>query len=861
MTRPPAVVAVPLLAAAVLGVLRPADVAGGDAGLPGGFSGYLPIEWSVRMAGAQVSRLGDSLEWKEGGTAQWDYAAGLFVHSLLVLDGRVNWQPFEQFAENAIGSFILPDGAIRDYSPREFSLDNLNSGRAALELFQITKEDRYYRAVWNLRRQLDFQPRTRDGGFWHKARYPNQIWLDGIYMAEPFQAAFARLASRPADFDDVAKQIQLADTHLYDPRAKLFYHGWDETRRQPWANKTTGTSSNFWARSMGWYGMALVDVLDYFPPDHPARPDIIATLQKFAAGVVKYQDPKTGLWYQVVDQGARKGNYLEASASSMFVYALAKAINRGYISSEYTSAVLDGYRGITERLVQTNGLGQISLTHCCAVAALGAGRDGSFAYYVSEPVVENDNKGVGPFILAGIELEDLCGLPSAVPHSEISQLTSAAAAPTAGWAAESEILARIGAPEFPNRQFPITNYGAAGGGLVDCTEAIAKAIAACSKTGGGHVVVPPGVFLTGPIHLLSGVDLHLDADATLRFTTNSRAYLPAVATRYEGVECFNYSPFIYAYHQQDIAITGGGFLDGQAGAENWWSWAGGRGGPDATNQPSAWPRLNAMCNQDVSVFDRVFGEGDGLRPDFIQVHGCKNVLIEGVHIRRSPMWEIHPLLCTNVIVRGVDIVSHGPNNDGCDPECSRDVLIENCAFDTGGDCIAIKSGRNDDGRRLGLPSANLVIRNCAMKDGQAGVAIGSEISGGCSNVFVEACVMDSPRLDRVLRLKSNAMRGGTIENVFVRDVQVGTVADAVLQIDFLYDEGAAGPYKPAARNVVMENITAEHTPRVLNVAGFPGGEISGVRVIHSTFHDVQRPDSIQNAGDVKEVDCVVEKAQ
>ena len=220
------------------------------------------------------------------------------------------------------------------------------------------------------------------------------------------------------------------------------------------------------------------------------------------------------------------------------------------------------------------------------------------------------------------------------------------------------------------------------------------------------------------------------------------------------------------------------------------------------------------------------------------------------------MWELHPVLSTNVIVRGVEIMSHGPNNDGCNPESCRDVLIEDCVFDTGDDCIAIKSGRNDDGRRLGVPSENIVIRRCTMKDGHGGVTIGSEISGGCRNVFAEDCRMDSPNLDRVLRLKSNAARGGVIENIFMRNVTVGQVSDAVLQIDFLYEEGANGAYPPTARNVVMENLSVNRTPRVLNVLGFPGATISGVRIYNSSFMQVKGPDVVKEA-DVKLVGCAI----
>ena len=425
----------------------------------------------------------------------------------------------------------------------------------------------------------------------------------------------------------------------------------------------------------------------------------------------------------------------------------------------------------------------------------------------------------------------------------------------AEWAQVPQILARIKAPMFPARDFVITNYGATTDGKTDCTAAIGKAVAACAKAGGGRVVVPAGEFFTGPIHLLSNVELHLDADATLKFSTEPKAYLPAVLTRFEGVECYNYSPLIYALEQTNVAVTGQGTLDGQATEENWLQWKGKKGGTNT--QKVANERLKKMAEEGVPVEQRRFGEGDYLRPNFIQFYRCRRVMVEGVHIRRSPMWEIHPVLCANVIVRGVNIVSHGYNNDGCDPESCRDVLIENCLFDTGDDCIAIKSGRNADGRRVGVPSVNLIIRGCTMRDGHGGVTIGSEISGSCSNVFAENCEMSSPNLTCALRLKSNAVRGGVLQNIFMRNVNVGQVSDSVLQIDFLYEEGATGNFKPVARRVVMENITVAHTPRVLNVRGFPATEISDVRIYDSTFKQIEQPDTIQDA-DVKLVNCVLD---
>ncbi|HXR49077.1 MAG TPA: glycoside hydrolase family 88 protein [Candidatus Limnocylindrales bacterium] len=373
------------------------------------FSGASQLAWSQRLADSEMARRGDSLAWKPGGKAKWDYTTGLFTFALLKLNEPTNDPRYLKFAEDTIGSFIRPDGEINGYKPQDGSLDNIAPGRTVLALWEITRDERYRNAAILLRKQLDTQPRTRDGGFWHKQRYPHQMWLDGLYMTEPFYAAYSKSFDEPADFNDVARQIRLADEHTYNPRTGLFYHGWDESQSQPWADRITGTSSNFWGRAMGWYAMAMVDVLDYFPTNHPARPQIIATFQKLCGGVVKYQDPQTCLWWQVVDQGHRKGNYLEATASSMFVYAMAKGINHGYLPRDYEPAVLKGYRGIIEHFIRDDGNGRSSLTHCCSVAGLGYGRDGSFEYYIGEPVVDNDLKGVGPFILAGIEVQQLTG--------------------------------------------------------------------------------------------------------------------------------------------------------------------------------------------------------------------------------------------------------------------------------------------------------------------------------------------------------------------------------------------------------------------------------------------------------------------
>jgi unsaturated rhamnogalacturonyl hydrolase len=450
-------------------------------------------------------------------------------------------------------------------------------------------------------------------------------------------------------------------------------------------------------------------------------------------------------------------------------------------------------------------------------------------------------------------------LPSLVGFTALagcSTLPATTSVKRSGWDEVPSILARIKAPEFPARDFAITAYGAAAGGA-DCTEAIRQAIAACHDAGGGRVVVPAGEFHTGAIHLQSNVNLHVSAGATLKFLTDPAKY-PTVFTRWEGVECMNYSPLIYAFEQENIAVTGTGTLDGSASLENWWGWV---RKPEFRATMLADRRgLTEASDRGVPVAERVYGAGHLLRPNFIQPYRCKNILIADVTIVRSPMWEIHPVLSSNVTVRGVKIDSHGPNNDGCDPESSRDVLIENCVFDTGDDCIAIKSGRNDDGRRLATPSENLIIRGCTMKDGHGGVVIGSEISGGCRNVFVENCTMDSPNLDRALRFKNNAVRGGVLENVYMRNVQIGRVSEAVLTIDLLYEEGAKGPYKPVVRNVEITNVTSKASPRVMWIAGFEGAEVDNIRFVDCTFRGIEAAERMSFAKNVSFSNVLIEPA-
>lgn len=374
----------------------------------------------------------------------------------------------------------------------------------------------------------------------------------------------------------------------------------------------------------------------------------------------------------------------------------------------------------------------------------------------------------------------------------------------------------IKAPTFPERDFVITKYGAKTGNTAAKNQkAINKAILACSKKGGGRVIVPAGTYLTGAITLLSNVNLVVEKDAKLQFVFEPDLY-PVVPTRWEGLDCHNVSPCIYAYKQQNIAVTGEGTIDGGGSKETWWQWTGVPyfgGAPDKLpNQRSGTrARLLKQAEDGVDMNERIFTKNDGLRPQLINFNQCENILLEDLTLLRSPFWVIHPLLSKNITVRGMKIINDGPNGDGCDPESCDGVLIENCYFNTGDDCIAIKSGRNRDGRLWDRPSENIIIRNCEMKNGHGGVVIGSEISGGCRNVYAENNVMDSPELERVVRIKTNTCRGGIIENINARNIKVGVCKESVLKInlDYEHNEICCRGYIPTVRNINIENITCE----------------------------------------------------
>ena len=410
-----------------------------------------------------------------------------------------------------------------------------------------------------------------------------------------------------------------------------------------------------------------------------------------------------------------------------------------------------------------------------------------------------------------------------------------------GWAQVPSILKRIKPPRFPDRKFLVTQFGAVGDGVTDCTAAFRAAIDSCNNAGGGIVVVSGGTYLTGAIHLKSNVDLCVKRGATIRFIAVPKSYLPVVFARYEGTEVMNYSPLIYAFAQTNIAITGDGTLDGQG--TNWHSWK-------SSGDPK---RLVGMASLGLPAEQRVFGEGRHLRPNFVAPVRCRNVLIEGVRIVNSPMWVVNPVYCTNVTVRNVTVDTQGPNTDGCDPDSCADVLIKNCNFSDGDDCIAIKSGRDRDGQKVNIPSRDIVIQNCHFKAGHGGIAIGSETSGGIRDVFAENCHFDSPDLEMAIRLKTNPARGGYIEGVYLRDC---IIRQAQIGIDMTLRYASSGAIEgdsvPVIRNIDIRDSTFQQlTKQPVLIEGWSeSAPISDVSIINCRFLHAAEKNYVTNAVDI-----------
>lgn len=367
------------------------------------------LKWSERMALSEIKRFPDPTLLDFRDKPKWSYTNGLVLQALSKVYEQTNNQKLYDYIYDYGHRMIQEDGSIETYKLSNYNLDMIKSGDAIYYLYHKQQEPRFKKAMDTLHKQMEGQPTTSEGGYWHKKVYPYQMWLDGVYMAEPFHAKYAKTFMSPEEakkvYDKIVLQFDLIEKYSRDPETGLYYHGWDESKEQKWANKETGLSQNFWSRGMGWYGMALVDVLDYLPKEYEGRERIITYLNQYAEAIVKYQD-KSGAWYQVLNLPEKEGNYLEATGTSMFTYTLAKGVNRGYLPASFMASAKKGFQGILNEFITVEDTGIVNLNKCCGVAGLGGNpyRDGTFEYYIGEIIRSNDPKGTGPFIMAALEL-------------------------------------------------------------------------------------------------------------------------------------------------------------------------------------------------------------------------------------------------------------------------------------------------------------------------------------------------------------------------------------------------------------------------------------------------------------------------
>ena len=368
-------------------------------------SSDVALPYARRWADSEIKRFPQAYQLDHGKRLFFGYAQGVGCTAMLKLWHATGDVKYYDYVLQWTDTLISPSGDILLYDPAAYNLDFINSGKVLFDVYRQSHDEKYAVAINTLVSQLRRQPRTLQGGFWHKLCYQHQMWLDGLYMASPFLAQYAAEFNKPELFDDVVAQFRICHEHTFDSITGLYYHAWDESHLQRWADKVSGHSPNFWGRSIGWFFMAMVDVLDFLPSDHPGRSLLIGYVRNLAAALPKYQD-SDGLWYQVIDQPARKGNFPEASVTSQLIYAYAKAVNMGYVDSSYLSVAESALAGLQRRLVRTDDDGSLSLTRCCQVGGLGGTpyRDGSFEYYVGEKIRDNDAKATGPLIMALIEL-------------------------------------------------------------------------------------------------------------------------------------------------------------------------------------------------------------------------------------------------------------------------------------------------------------------------------------------------------------------------------------------------------------------------------------------------------------------------
>lgn len=702
---------------------------------------------------------------------KYSYKSAIMLEAVYKASRVLSDQGMLDFVKGFLDCFVAEDGSVRTYELEEYSMDQVRMGNIMLTFLSLTGQEKYKKATEMFFRQLQGQPRTPSGGYWHKKRYENQMWLDGLFMQGPFNVAYSMAFGDPEKtLEDVVSQFELVYGKTYDPATGLLRHAWDESCRMPWCDPVTGQSKEVWSRAMGWYVWAIADLLEDIPATAafgPFRARLLALGRKIAPVLIRYQDAESGMWYQVMDKGGQGKNYLETSSTSMFVYFFAKMYRLGFLDESYLKAARRAFDGMCDRFVTVDDYGEVYLHNVCRSAGLGRAEDtnpyrpGDFKYYTeTEKRITDNLHGVAPFIHAAIELEF---------------------------------------PAQMNRGRYVLGKG----------EDLGKALAEHAYR--EAVVVPKGSYSCGPVSIPAHTHLIFEEGAVLDFTDDFDAY-PPVWTRWEGVYCWAMHPCFLVKDATDVVVEGPGVLDGHG--EKWWGhimkWkTGGR---------PVGPVLD--CEKRLADLNKGFRsepEGGGgrpcqfLRPALLQILNSDNVRIQDLKLVRSPFWTVHPICTTNLALRNIVIDNpyDSPNTDGIDIESCVNVEVRGCDVNVGDDGIAVKCGSGKEMMDF-QRSEDIVVEDCTVRGAHGGFVIGSETASGVKWAVVRNCRFIGT--DRGIRIKTRRKRGGVMCDIEASDIYMENVICPV-SINMFYH---CGSDEPGLYSLEKQPVT-EDTPRIANV--------------------------------------------
>ena len=738
--------------------------------------------------------------------APYSYKSAILLEALFKASKVLGNDSMRSYVQHMLESYVHEDGSVEKFDPEKYSMDDIRMGYVMLRFYAESGDERYRKGVYQFIEMLKTQPRTPEGGFWHKGRYPNQMWLDGLFMQGPVYALYCRMFGGLKEcLEDITAQFELVYEKTYDPETGLLRHAWDSSHKMPWCNPVNGQSKEVWGRALGWYCMALADLLEDIPSGSgydSYRSRFLALAYKLAPVLLRYQDSENGMWWQVVDKAHQGENYPESSATAMFIYFFAKMNRLGFFDKIYRDAAQRAFDGLVADLTTTSGDGEVFLHDTCRSAGLGrAGennpyRPADFEYYTTGEPRDTDNlHGVSPFISAALELE------------------------------------------FP-AQLNNSRYVVKKGDDLNAVMA--------ENAGKAAVVVPAGTYMTGPLDVPPHSHIILEEGAVLHFTDDSDAY-PPVYTRWEGVDCWAMHPCLLIRNATDVVIEGPGILDGHG--KKWWdyvcSWK-------ADGKPA---RITLPIEKKLAELNPLYmdqpGGGGGrscqfLRPPLLQILDSENVRVDGLTLKDSPFWTCHPLCSSNLVLRNLCIQNpaDSPNTDGMDIESCFNVEVRGCNVDVGDDGIAVKCGSGKemiDSQR----SENIVIEDCTVRNAHGGFVIGSETAAGVKDISVRNCRFLGT--DRGIRIKTRRGRGGKITGIHAEGIFMDNVICAV-SVNMFYRCGSDEPLlyslerqpvtevTPEIGDVTIEGIKAVNCRGFAAfLAGLPEKPIRNVVVRDSSF--------------------------